>query len=431
MNDTPRPSLATVKKYARLNVVSSFFVWGVALAGVSMMMPVMYGDISKEMGWSIGETTSYMVIKGVVSAIAGLFTGSLFSRFGLKPVYMAAVLVVGLSTAFLYFAHSLPVYYLLAGVSGFASIICAISFQVTLARWYSARLGRITGIAMLGAAAAGAIVPLATTVGVQNFGWQATAGMAGLGVLALLGFMVSAWVFEDPQKYGYTAEELDPGKQTASSGAQHPPGDDFKTVMRSRPFIILMIAVVASGAISNGINEHIPLFLSRQADLGQYMAALGFTIVLVISGVGKILFGWLFDRLSMKGVAICWLMCGAAVACAFPVTGFVTFLLFTVIRGLSHGGVIVQAPIIARHMFGLKSIAQTIAFMNAAFQLGSASGIALIGWGYDLTGGYAVPFIGIMCISLAAAVIAYTAQPKYWSGRVTTASTKMQNAPAE
>jgi len=430
MNDKTRLPLATVKRYAQLNVLTSFLVWGVALAGVSMMMPVMYGEISKEMGWSIGETTSFMVVKGGVSAIAGLFAGSLFSRYGLKQVFTIAVAFVGLSCALLYFANSLPVYYLLAGVSGFASILCAISFQVTLARWYSARLGRITGIAMLGAAAAGAIVPLATTYSLQHFGWQETAGIAGVGVLVLLTLLVSTCVHEDPEKYGYSAEELDPGKTKPAAGAQIA-GDDFKTVVRSRSFIIMMIAVVASGAISNGINEHIPLFLSRQADLGQYMAALGFTIVLVISGAGKILFGWLFDRFSLKGVAICWIMCGAAVACAFPVTGFATFLVFTIVRGLSHGGVIVQTPIIARHMFGLKSIAQSIAFLNAAFQLGSASGIALIGWGYDLTGGYTAPFIFIMLISVGAAAIAYMAHPKYWSGHDAQTPNNLQNAPAE
>jgi MFS family permease len=75
------------------------------------------------------------------------------------------------------------------------------------------------------------------------------------------------------------------------------PGPEFSSFLRSRQFILLIVAAAMSGVISNGINEYIPLFIERHTSLGAYVAALGFTIVIVISGLGKILFGWVFDRL--------------------------------------------------------------------------------------------------------------------------------------
>ncbi|MCW3834437.1 nitrate/nitrite transporter [Sphingomonas canadensis] len=419
MTEHDRPTIATMRAYTWMNIFTGFLVWGVALAGVSMMMPVMYDTISKDMGWSVTQTTSFMAIKSAVSAIGGLFAGSLIVRLGLKRVFVQSVVVVGVATMLLYFVSNLPIYYLLAAFSGFASILALICVQVTLAKWHSASLGRITGVAMLGGAVAGTIVPFATTWGVQHFGWHATSAAAGVVVLL---FVTTAAIFlfrETPEAYGYTAEELDPGPKggkhakAAAAGGDSP---EFSQIVRTRPFIMLVLAAALSGAISNGVNEYVPMFVARQANLGAYMAALGFTIVIVISGLGKILFGWVFDRFSTKGVAACWALCGIAVLLAFPVSGFVTFLMFTVVRGVSHGGVVVQAPVLARHIYGIRPIAQVIAFLNAAFHLGASAGIWVIGVGVDVTGGFTIPFIAVAITAVVCALLGLRFQPRYWAG---------------
>ncbi len=415
-----RPPIGTMRRYAWMNILTGFLVWGIALAGVSMMMPIMYGTISKTMQWTVSQTTTFMAIKSAVSALGGLFAGGLIIRFGLKRVFVQSILVVGISTLMLYLVNSLPVYYALAAVSGFASILSLIAIQVTLAKWYSASLGRMTGVAMLGGAVAGTVVPLATTYGLKHFGWHATAGFAGLIVLTLVSSAAIFLFRENPEAYGWTAEELD-GRAAPKAGAPNAAGankqsPDFKAIRSSRQFIMLIIAAALSGVISNGVNEYIPLFIERQANLGAYMAALGFTIVIVISGLGKILFGWVFDRFSTRGVALCWALCGVAVLLTFPLSGFLTFLMFTVVRGLSHGGVVVQAPVLARHIYGVQTLPQTIALLNAAFHLGAAAGIALIGLGVDWSGGFTVPFIAVFCSAVLAALIGLTFVPRYWSG---------------
>ncbi|WP_157801297.1 MULTISPECIES: MFS transporter [Sphingobium] len=420
MSTTARLPIATVRRYAYLNVVASFLVWGFALAGISMMMPVMYDSIAKDTGWTLGQTTNFMVIKSLVSALTGLLVGPMFIKFGLKRVYIVSLAAIGLSTCLLYFAKTLPIYYGAAALSGFFSINCNIAFQVTLARWFSARLGSITGTALLGGAVAGAIIPLTTTYLVQQYGWHVTSGLAGLVVLVVLTTLVALLAHESPEVYGYTSDEIDPPKgstqHAAPAVAGPPPGEDFNLMLRSPRFYVLLAAVFASGAFSNGINEHTALFLSHHADLSKYMAALGFTMVMVISALGKIAFGWVFDRISTRGVALCWLLCAVAVALAFPVAGPVTFITFTLFRGLAQGGVVVQQPILAKHMFGLRPVAQTIAFLMAAFHLGAATGIGLIGLGYDMTGGYTVPFIGVIVTALVASALALTFKPKYWVG---------------
>ncbi len=369
-----RVSIGQMRRYARMNILAGFLIWGIALAGVSMMMPIMYNTISTDMGWTVTQTTSFMAIKSAVSAVGGLFAGSLFVKFGLKRVFLPSVIVVGVATCLLYFVNNLPIYYTLAAISGFCSILCLVAIQVTLARWYSASLGRVTGIAMLGGAAAGAVVPMATAYGLQHYGWHATAAIAGVIVLVFLTLAAIFLVHESPEAYGYSAEELDSGhggKGKPGGGQATDKGPAFSEIVRTRQFALLIIAAGLSGVISNGVNEYIPLFVERHTNLGSYVAALGFTLVLVISGLGKILFGWIFDRFSTKGVSLCWAVCGVAVLLTFPVAGMVSFLLFTVVRGVSHGGVVVQAPVLARHIYGVNTLPQVISLLNATFHLGA------------------------------------------------------------
>lgn len=416
-----RLPIERVRRYARMNIAAGFLIWGVALAGVSMMMPIMYNTIAHDMHWTVAQTTSFMAIKSIVSALGGLFAGGLIVRFGLKRVFMPSILTVGVATTLLYFVQSLPVYYALAAISGFTSILALIGIQVTLARWYSASLGRVTGFAMLGGAAAGVVVPIATTLGLHHLGWHATAGIAGLVVLVGVGGALNFLVHESPEAYGYTATELDPGKAgsarpVTAAGTPADAGEEFATFKRSRPFILLILAAAMSGVISNSINEYIPLFIERHTNLGAYVAAMGFTIVLVISGLGKILFGWVYDRFSTRGVALCWALCGVAALLTFPLSGMVTFVLFTVVRGVSHGGVVVQAPVLARHIYGVRPLPQVISLLNAAFHLGAASGIAAIGFAVDATGGFTVPFIVVTVIAFTAALIGLQFKPRYWAG---------------
>lgn len=411
-----RISVAQAHRLARMNIIAGFLVWGIALAGVSMMMPVMYKSILESMHWTIGETTRFMAIKSATSALGGLVAGPLLVRVGAKKVLVPSIFVIGIATSLLYFAQSLPFYYALAAVSGVCSVWSVIAIQVTLARWYSASLGRNTGFAMLGGALAGFIVPMSTRLGVTHFGWHATAGAAGLIVLVLVGLSISLLVHETPEAYGYTADELDPGKGRPS-GTAPDLGEDFASFRKTPQFWMLILATAMSGVISNGINEYIPLFIEKHTTLGATVAALGFTIVMLISGLGKILFGWVFDRLSTKGVALCWALCGVAALATFPLAGYATFLAFTILRGVSHGGVIVQAPVLARHIYGVRALPQVISLLTAAFHLGAAAGIVAIGAGVDKTGGFTIPFIVVAAVAFVAAGIGWQFHPRHWAGQ--------------
>jgi MFS family permease len=358
-----------------------------------------------------------MMVKSFFSGFVGLLAGLFFSQRTMKSVYVAAVMVCGLATALLYFVHDLWAYYAIAALSGTAGIVAGIALQVSLARWFSARLGQATGFALLGGAMAGLTVPLGMTYLVEAYGWRAASGIAGLAVMGPLAVAVLILSHDSPERYGSSAEELDP----PAKGSEHPvsqigEGEDFRDILRSRAFWFAMIAIFCSGAVDGGVNEHTPLFLARQGNYGSYMAALGLTGVIAIGGLGKIAFGWLFDRFSTRGVALCWLLGGAATALAFPVAGMATFLAFMIARGLAHGGIVVDIPIVAKHLFGAKSVGRVIAFLSAASHIGTGAGAGAVGFAYDLLGNYDIPFAFMIGLSVVSTALILSIAPRYWVG---------------
>jgi ribonuclease HII len=67
-----------------------------------------------------------------------------------------------------------------------------------------------------------------------------------------------------------------------------------------------------------------------------------------------------------------------------PIAGPLTLTLFIVTRGMAHGGMIVDVPILTRHYFGPERLGLTIGIMSVAVNLGFASGPPLLGWLADV-----------------------------------------------
>jgi OFA family oxalate/formate antiporter-like MFS transporter len=92
-----------------------------------------------------------------------------------------------------------------------------------------------------------------------------------------------------------------------------------------------------------------------------------------------------------------------------------TLSLFIVTRGMAHGGMIVDVPILTRHYFGMERLGLTIGIMSVADNLGYAVGPPLLGWLADINHGSFVngmwiygAVAGVAVISLARVV------PRFW-----------------
>jgi MFS family permease len=179
-------------------------------------------------------------------------------------------------------------------------------------------------------------------------------------------------------------------------------GMNFNDVIRSRSFWMIGLAVMLIGFVDQSVGQHMVMYLDRDVGLGPVVAANVLTAVFTISIVGKLGFGWLYDKLSVRGVMVCYFLMAVAVVLLFPAQVLSILILFSIVRGLAHGGAIVDIPVLSKHCFGPKVLGKTIGILTACVTVGFALGPPIVGFLYDTQGNYRIAFFLLIGVSIAA-----------------------------
>ncbi len=119
--------------------------------------------------------------------------------------------------------------------------------------------------------------------------------------------------------------------------------------------------------------------------------------------------------MSLKGIMICYALLAFGTLLAFPVAGVTSMIVFVVVRGFAHGGVIVDYPVITRHCYGRENLGLNMGIFGAFLQLGFAVGVPALGWSYDYFGSYSNGFIVAALCAVMAAVMLLPVRPRFWS----------------
>ena len=146
------------------------------------------------------------------------------------------------------------------------------------------------------------------------------------------------------------------------------------------------------GAVA-GTSQNLKLFISIDLKYTQQQAANVLSIVLGASIVGRLIMGWLADRIQKKYVMI---LIYALVATSIPLLyaaeskGII--YLFAFIFGMALGGDYMIIPLMAAELFGIKVMGRVMGIVIAADGFGEAFGPMLAAWLRDRSGSYANGF---------------------------------------
>ncbi|MDQ8756517.1 MFS transporter [Sphingosinicella sp. LHD-64] len=391
------------------NVACAFVMLFAALGIPAIMVPVLYAPIIDETGWSRGDVALLTTFKFGAGAVAAYLTGPLVDRYGIRKVTIACAVLSGAALLMLLEVHSLPMLYLIGVLLGISALGVMTAMKVLVSQWFTRNQGLALGIALTGVSAAGVVIPYSTTLLTEAYGWRVAGALMSLVI----------WFVAIPLFLWRAREHASQGNEVAKLAAEADYGDApaFRDIRFTRFFLVAAFVSVLIGMVDHGMSAHLVIFLDRDVHLGAEIAAIGFSAIMVMSNLGKLGFGWLFDRLSTRGIGLCCLALSAGVALAFPVAGLSTFLLFAVVYGPTQGGLMVSLPVLAKHCFGPRAMTRAIAVLSTTYMVGSAAGPAIAGYLYDLTGSYAWPF-GIFIVSIAVAgFAAMTLRPAYRPAR--------------
>jgi MFS family permease len=400
--------------------------WRMVLVGMICMtitfgipisvLPLVYNEVMKEFGWTMTQATFAFSLKQWTMAIISLLIVAPFvEKLGLRAMMVTSCLVTGLAMMSFLFISSLWSYDLAVLSLGFGQAFTIIGVKILVSRWFTRRQGLAVGIALAGSSFGGAIFPLLFTGLASAYGWR----------MAMAGLSLSIWLIVLPAylliaRENPTEEQIAPeavsrrDPSLAAAILKHADnGPNIGQILRSPAFWCAGIGIAIISGVDGGMFQHTALYVEKDLHFGKGAAAGAVSITFALGVVAKILAGWVFDRFSIRGVQAWWALVAIAVLAAFTVQGAVTLGIFVIVRGLAHGGLVADSPIIAKHSYGPKELNKILPYFTFFLGLGGGLGPLLLAVSHDHFHSYTVGFLAAAALGVVAVGLLSFVQPTY------------------
>jgi MFS family permease len=170
-------------------------------------------------------------------------------------------------------------------------------------------------------------------------------------------------------------------------------------------FYLLAFGSMCSSGAVGGANQHLKLFLSLDQHYAADEAARIISLVLAFSIAGRLLMGWLADRLPKKHVMLLiYILVGSSIPLLFFASRHETMFLFAAVFGIGLGGEYLIIPLIAGELFGLRVLGRVMGVILTADGVAEAVFPMLIGYLRDQSGAYRTGFLLLITLALAGAL---------------------------
>jgi len=371
-----------------------FCIVGLGLWG----LPFYYDFMVQQFGWTRAQVTSGNALsKLVVGPLLGFVAGWMVDRFGPRRLMMLGILLAGVALIGLGSISTLTLFYFFYVLNALGYMFGGpLPNQVLLSRRFDKSRGKAMGIAYLGIGLGGAVVPLISHTLVQHFGWQTA--LRALGVLIIVIAFPMAFFLKEP------SFELDKRR------LDKPPS--MKAAFKGLPFYLLALGSMCSIAAVSGTQQNLKLFLSLDQHYAQSESAKILSLVLAFSIVGRLLMGWLADRVAKKYVMLLiYLLVALAIPFLFFAEARTAVFIFAVIFGIGLGGDYMIIPLMTAEIFDLRMLGRLMGLIVTVDGVAEAVSPWLIGRLRDVTGSYRSGFLVLIGMALLGA-LAVTALPR-------------------
>ena len=122
--------------------------------------------------------------------------------------------------------------------------------------------------------------------------------------------------------------------------------------------------------------------------------------------LGRLVMGGVSDRLgSKRGMLIASLLMGISMLWLFGSSNLWMLFLFTFVFGFAFGATAPLNAALIGDTFGLRHVGLIMGVIEMGWESGAATGPALAGYVFDITGGYSLAFLGAGLAALLAAAL--------------------------
>lgn len=378
-------------------LISVLFLMQVFAFGFpTFALPFVYSGAIEEFGWTRREAVLLTSFKFYVSAAAALIVGRLLDV--VNPKYVIAVSALLGATAMVGFlaADGLPVYYALGVLLGLNGTGMAVSVNVIAGRSFEKSTGTMLGIVLSGTSVAGMILPILMAPLMIAIGWRPTMAVLSCGIWV---FALPAWLILTRKGSRIYARLRKQSFSASKSGVWN----HLKKLSATRDFWLIFIGVFLVMGIDQSVLQNQVLFLETEKGLSLEMVAWGAVLLAGVGILAKILFGLLFDRLSILGIILCYLLLSVSVGLSFTVGGVATMLVFMTVRGIAHGGLIIAGTVLLKHRYGVQNLGHNLGIFLLATSIGFGFCPSFMAAMADKSGSYSEAFaLGTAAVFIAA-----------------------------
>jgi sugar phosphate permease len=399
------PRLDNRRAYVAFTSFTALFtIVGLALYG----LPFYYDFMVREFGWSRAQVTSGNAIsKLLVGPLFGFAAGWIVDRFGPRRLMMAGIVMAGGALVGLAHMSALWMFYLFY-IFNAIGYVCGgpLPNQVLLTRWFDKGRGKAMGFAYLGIGIGGWLVLKLSPNLVSAFGWRGALQALGV-VIVVVALPMAYFVRDEPDG---DAGPKGSGLRVKAAHGRRPDlqverDTGLSPVFRDPAFYLLALGSMCSIAAVGGANQHLKLYLSLDWRYSQEIAATITSTVLFCSIFGRLLMGWLADRIPKKAVMILiYVLVAASIPLLLSAGSTTALYAFAIVFGLGLGGEYMIIPLMAAELFGVRVLGRLLGVILTADGVAEATSPMLIGYLRDHSSSYRTGFLLLIAIALVGTV---------------------------
>lgn len=385
--------------------------WGYLLTAVILLLFMGIGyafsifvvPIEQDLGLTRADTSFVFTLCFVCFALGSLITGFLVQR--LSPALLLRIAACMFSGGFILSAHAAQLWQLAFPYSICVGFSIGIAYNITISilpLYFHDRIGTATGILLMGFAMSTTLLGPVCQAGLSVQGWRTvflTLGGCG-AVLLLAGSVIIHRPASDQQQYlahmdgsGHHGRELSPAG-----------------ILRSKLYYVFLTIYITIGGVGMALINHGSMTLQENLSVAASDAALFVGIVCLFNGIGRVLWGIIYDRI---GSASCLRCLGVLLAISMGLVLLALLLqipaVFIVGMGLAlfcYGGSSSLAPILVRALFGDQYFSMNFAVTNVGTIILSCVP-AVIGILQTSCGSYLLPYTALSSLAAAALVMTW------------------------
>ncbi len=383
--------------------------WALLVLGVILLLflGLIYGwsifrsPLQSEFGWTDSQASLTFSISMMTFCLGGLVGGIINkgkNGFRINLIAAAVLLAIGFFSASN--IQSLMGIYLSYGVCcGFGVGLGYNTAISTIVKWFPDKQGLISGITLMGFGFGSMILGTVAGAMIQSMGWRVTFRIFAVAFAIVMA--VGALLLRN------AGAEFVAYLSQGSSKAVTPAVEEVgaAVMLRRRNFWIYFVwAIILSAAGLAIINSSAPyaqLFVGENLTLAASIAG----IVSIANGVGRVIFGGMFDkigyRLTMLIDCVVFVVASLVLMASFATKSMPVLVIAFILIGLAYGGVTPTNSAFIAYFFGRENYAVNFPIVNLNLIFASFLG-PMVG-----NGGYMMTFGAIIVFAIVGAVLVF------------------------